>query len=392
MIKIKKISDFNFNSKKDLVRLDLNVPIKNKKILDETRIISSIPTLKEIIRKKGVPVIISHFGRPNGKKNNLFSLKKICASLSKHLKKKIIFCNNCIGIEVKRTLDDVKIGEVVLLENLRFHSGETNNNKNFAKELSKYCDIYINDAFSASHRKHASIDNISKLLPSGIGKNMEKEIFNLNKFLKNPKKPLTAIVGGAKMQNKISLINNLIKRCKYLILGGGVANTFLKSNKFNIGKSIYEKKQLKNAIKIQKKAKENNCFIVLPEDFTILEKGRSKNISIIKLNNLKNHQILDLGSLSTWVISEIINNSKTIVWSGPLGYFEKKPYDRATNKLCSFINSKKNLISIAGGGDTIAAINKNKKINNFSFLSTGGGAFLHWLENYTLPGIEVLKK
>ena len=386
MKKIKKISDFNFNSKKVLVRLDLNVPIKNKKILDETRIISSIPTLKEIIRKKGVPVIISHFGRPNGKKNNLFSLKKICASLSKHLKKKIIFCNNCIGIEVKRTLDDVKIGEVVLLENLRFHSGETNNNKNFAKELSKYCDIYINDAFSASHRKHASIDNISKLLPSGIGKNMEKEIFNLNKLLKKPKKPITAVIGGAKMGNKINLINNLIKKCNYLIIGGGVANTFLKSNKINIGNSIYEETQLKNVAKIEKNAKKNNCKIIYPIDVTISNKN---NINILNLKN--NHQIFDLGKNTMQLIFNIVDISKTIIWSGPLGFFEKKPFDKGTNKLASYINSKKKIISVAGGGDTISALKKNKKFNNFSYLSTGGGAFLSWLEDYSLVGIDVLK-
>ena len=386
MKKIKKISDFNFNSKKVLVRLDLNVPIKNKKILDETRIISSIPTLKEIIRKKGVPVIISHFCRPNGKKNNLFSLKKICASLSKHLKKKIIFCNNCIGIEVKRTLDDVKIGEVVLLENLRFHSGETNNNKNFAKELSKYCDIYINDAFSASHRKHASIDKIAKLLPSGIGKNMEKEIFNLNKLLKKPKKPITAVIGGAKMGNKINLINNLIKKCNYLIIGGGVANTFLKSNKINIGNSIYEETQLKNVAKIEKNAKKNNCKIIYPIDVTISNKN---NINILNLKN--NHQIFDLGKNTMQLIFNIVDISKTIIWSGPLGFFEKKPFDKGTNKLASYINSKKKIISVAGGGDTISALKKNKKFNNFSYLSTGGGAFLSWLEDYSLVGIDVLK-
>ena len=388
MEKIKKISDFNLNSKKVLVRLDLNVPFRNGKISDHTRIISSLPTLKEILKKNGVPVIISHFGRPKGKKNNNFSLKKIVNSLSKHLKKKVIFCKNCVGLEVKNVLENVKIGEIVLLENLRFHTGESSNNSKFAKKLTKYCDIYINDAFSASHRKHASIDKVTKLLPSGMGKNMEKEIVNLNKFLKKPKKPLTAIIGGAKMENKINLINNLLKKCKFLILGGGIANTFLKSNKFNIGKSIYEKKQLKNVIKIQKKAKKNNCKIILPTDLIVSRKQRAVDY----FNVDKNHQILDLGNKSIFIISDIINESKTVIWSGPLGYFEKKPYDNGTNKIASLIDSKKTLISVAGGGDTIAAIKKNKKYKNFTFLSTGGGAFLHWLEKLTLPGVEALKK
>ena len=302
----------------------------------------------------------------------------------------IIFCKNCVGVDVKKVLENVKIGQIVLLENLRFHNGETANNYNFAKKLTKYCDVYINDAFSVSHRKHASVDKVTKLLPSGMGKNMEEEIFKLNKFLKKPKKPLTAIIGGAKMENKIPLIKSLIKKCKYLVLGGGVANTFLKSNKFNIGKSIYEKKQLSNVIKIQKDAIKNNCLIVLPEDLVVLENKTIKEVSISEVK--KNQEIFDLGKVSLWVISEIINKSKTIIWSGPIGYFEEKPFDKGTNKTASLINSKKLLISVAGGGDTIAAIKKNKKINNFSYLSTGGGAFLNWLEKFTLPGIEALKK
>ena len=225
-------------------------------------------------------------------------------------------------------------------------------------------------------------------MPSGMGKNMENEIINLNKYLKKPKKPVTAIIGGSKMDSKIKVINKLIKKCKYLVLGGGVANTFLKSKKIDIGKSIYEKKQINNAIKIQKEAKKHNCKIIFPSDVVISEKN--KNLDINNIN--KNHQILDLGKETLDIIFGVINSSKTVIWSGPIGYFEKKPYDKGTNELANLINSKKTLISIAGGGDTIAAIKKNKKIQNFSFLSTGGGAFLHWIENFTLPGIEALKK
>ena len=388
MSKIKKISDFNLKSKKILLRLDLNVPVKNKKIIDDTRIKASLPTLMEIIKRNGVPIIISHFGRPEGKKEKKFSLKIILKSLSRSIGKKVIFCNNCIGSEVKKIINDAKPSQILLLENLRFHKEETENSSKFAKNLSENCDIFINDAFSASHRKHSSIDKITKFLPSGIGKNMEKEIINLNKYLKKPNLPLTAIVGGAKMSSKINLINSLTKKCKFLILGGGIANTFIKSNNINVGKSIYEKKQLKNAVKIQKKARENKCKIVLPLDVVV--SGKNKTLKISNVNN--NDKILDIGNETILAISKIILMSKTVIWSGPLGYFEKKPFDNGTNKIASLINSKKFLVSVAGGGDTIAAIKKNKKIKNFSFLSTGGGAFLYWLENLTLPGIEVLKK
>ena len=388
MMKIKKISDFNLSLKKVLVRLDLNIPFHNEKILDNTRIKATLPTIKEIIKKNGTPVIISHFGRPKGRKDPKLSLNKISTYLSKELKKKVIFCNSCIGERKKKILETVKPKEVVLLENLRFNIGETKNNTNFAKELSKYCDIFINDAFSASHRKHASINKITKFLPSGIGINMEKEIYNLNKYLRKPKKPLTAIVGGAKMESKINLIRNLVNKCNFLILGGGVANTFLKSNKINIGKSIYEKKQINNALYIQEIAKKNNCEIILPID--VIVSSKLKSINIDKIN--RKDKILDLGNKTLELISIIINNSKTLIWSGPIGYFEKKPYDKGTNKLANLINSKKKIVSIAGGGDTIAALKKNKNIKNFSFLSTGGGAFLEWLEKFTLPGIEILKK
>ena len=388
MSKIKKISDFKLNSKKVLVRLDLNLPIKNSKILDDSRVKAALPTINHIVKKKGIPIIISHFGRPEGKENNKFSLNKIRSCLSRHLKKKVVFCQNCIGPEVKKTLENVSFGQVVLLENLRFHKGETTNNNNFAKKLTKYCDIYINDAFSSSHRKHASIDKVAKLLPSGIGINLEKELYYLNKLLKKPKKPIIAIIGGAKMENKINLLKSLVEKSNYLILGGGVANTFLKSNNINIGKSIFEKNQLANVIKIQKNAKKKNCKIILPVDVVVSEKNR--NIDILKIN--KNHQVFDLGKNTISEILKIINNSRTLVWSGPLGYFEKKPFDKSTNKIATFVNSKKKLVSVAGGGDTLAALKKNKNTKNFSFLSTGGGAFLHWLENFTLPGVDVLKK
>tara|TARA_B100000315_G_scaffold256146_1_gene301368 strand:- start:90 stop:1256 length:1167 start_codon:yes stop_codon:yes gene_type:complete len=387
MLKIKKIRNFNLKSKKILIRVDLNVPTKNGIITDETRIKNIIPSLKKIISNDGLPVIISHLGRPK-KKDSKYSLKKIVKPLSKSLGKKVFFINDCIGINVVNALNKIKPGQILLLENLRFHKEEMMNDITFAKKLSKPFDIYINEAFSASHRNHASIDKITKFLPSGIGINMEKELFNLHKFLHKPRQPLTAIIGGSKMESKIKTINNLIKKCTFLILGGGIANTFLKSKNINIGKSIYEKKQIKNAIDIQKLAKNRGCEIILPVDVVVSNKNKSIDIKDIK----NNYKIFDVGIKTINIIKKKINCSSTVIWSGPLGFFEKKPFDNSTNKISNIINSNKRLISIAGGGDTIAAIKKNKKFKNFTFLSTGGGAFLSWLEKYTLPGIEVLKK
>ena len=387
MLKIKKISNFKLKSKKILIRVDLNVPIKNGTITDDTRIKNIIPSLKKIINNGGLPIMISHLGRPKNK-NNKYSLKKIVKPLSKILGKKVLFINDCIGINVVNALNKIKPGQILLLENLRFHKEEMMNDITFAKKLSKPFDIYINEAFSASHRNHASIDKITKFLPSGIGINMEKELFNLHKFLHKPRQPLTAIIGGSKMESKIKTINNLIKKCTFLILGGGIANTFLKSKNINIGKSIYEKKQIKNAIDIQKLAKNRGCEIILPVDVVVSNKNKSIDIKDIK----NNYKIFDVGIKTINIIKKKINCSSTVIWSGPLGFFEKKPFDNSTNKISNIINSNKRLISIAGGGDTIAAIKKNKKFKNFTFLSTGGGAFLSWLEKYTLPGIEVLKK
>ena len=388
MTNIKKISDFNFKSKKVLVRVDLNVPIKNGIVADATRIKAILPTLNQISRKGGICIIISHFGKPKGKKIGMYSLKKIVKPLSKYLGKKVFFCHYCYGNKVIQIINKLKPGEYLLLENLRFHKEETENNKNFAKKLSKFSDIYINDAFSVSHRMHASIDQITKFLPSGIGINMKNEINNLEKYLLRPKKPTMAIIGGAKMENKINVLKKLLTKCNFLVLGGGIANTFLKANKINIGNSLYEKKQINNAKIIINKAKRHNCEIVLPIDVVLSNKNKMVGVEEIQ----KNEKIFDIGKKTLQIIFKKLNKSKTVLWSGPLGLFEKKPYDKSTNELAKLINSKgKKIISIAGGGDTIAAIKKNKQFKNFTFLSTGGGAFLKWLENFNLLGIESLK-
>mgnify|MGYP000383217120 FL=1 len=318
----------------------------------------------------------------------MYSLKKIVKPLSKYLGKKVFFCHYCYGNKVIQIINKLKPGEYLLLENLRFHKEETENNKNFAKKLSKFSDIYINDAFSVSHRMHASIDQITKFLPSGIGINMKNEINNLEKYLLRPKKPTMAIIGGAKMENKINVLKKLLTKCNFLVLGGGVANTFLKAKKINIGNSLYQKKQINNAKIIINKAKKHSCEIILPIDVVLSNKNKMVGVEEIQ----KNEKIFDIGKKTLQIIFKKLNKSKTVLWSGPLGLFEKKPYDKSTNELAKLINSKgKKIISIAGGGDTIAAIKKNKQFKNFTFLSTGGGAFLKWLENFNLLGIESLK-
>ena len=389
MSNFKNISKFNFSSKRVLVRVDLNVPFGKHGVADTTRIKAIIPTLKEISKQGGIPIIISHFGRPKGKKNLKYSLKKLVKPLSKYLSRKVVFCKDCIGEEVKKKLKKIKSGEYLLLENLRFHKEEMNNDRKFAKKLSEFSDIFINDAFSVSHRTHASINAITKFLPSGVGKNMENELNHLEKYLLKIKKPVIAIIGGAKIETKINVLKKLISKCNFLVLGGGIANTFLKAKKINIGNSLHEKNQINNAKNIINKAKKNDCEIILPIDAMVEKKN--KVIDIKKIKN--NEKIFDIGKATLQLITDRLDKSKTVIWSGPLGVFEKKPYDKSTNEIAKLINARGNkIISIAGGGDTIAAIKKNKKFKNFSFLSTGGGAFLKWLENFNLPEIERLKK
>ena len=383
--------------KRVLVRVDLNIPKCGEQVEDASRIEAIVPTIKRLFQKKAKIIILSHLGRPKqGTKNNL-SLSSIIPELSKHLSfAKIIFCKDCIGTAVSQTIQRSQPNEIILLENLRFHDGEEKNDQTFARLLSKNGDIYVNDAFSVSHRQHASVVGITKHLPAFAGLSLKRELHHLDKILKKPKKPSLGIIGGSKISTKIGVIKGLTKKLDYLIIGGGMANTFIFNQGIRIGKSLYEKNTEKITSMINNTAKKNNCEILLPIDFivttTITKNGLVKRAH---LNNIPDqHIIADIGPKTIKIFAEKIKNSKTILWNGPLGIFEIEPFNKGTYSLAKKVaklTKENKMESIAGGGDTISAIIKAGVAKSFTYTSLAGGAFLEWLEGKELPGIKALR-
>ena len=392
---IKKLNDYNIANKKILVRADLNVPIENGNISDNSRLISAIPTIKTIQSLGGITILISHFGRPDGLHKEEFSLKQVVPELEKLLNFPVKFSSELIGINVLKKIDKLIAGEILLLENTRFFVEEEMNDESFSKELSKLGDIFCNDAFSSSHRAHASTVGVSKLLPNCAGHLMKKEIDTLENVLKKPQKPLTAVVGGAKISTKLNLLLNLIKKVDYLVIGGGMANTFLFSNGLEIGKSLCEKKLKETAQRIILEANKNKCKIILPHDVVVAsEFAANANFSIKNVRDIDNSDmILDIGPSTCDKINEIFSISKTLIWNGPMGAFELKPFDKGTinTSICaSKLTRNGKLISVAGGGDTVSALKKSKADKDFTYISLAGGAFLEWMEGKNLPGVECL--
>jgi len=394
---MKTINNFEIKEKKLLIRADLNVPVTNGKIADLSRIIAIKSSIHKMIKNKNKIFLISHFGRPKGKYNKKYSLRFICKTLADELGiEKIKFVDSYDKNKITEIQNNLKFGEVCLFENVRFNEGEEINDLNFAKKLSECFDIYINDAFSASHRNHASIVGITNYLPSVAGDHMIKEIKYLNLHLKKPKKPNTAIIGGSKISTKIKLLNNLIEHFDNIILGGAMANNFLKAKNLSIGKSLIENKLIDEASKILTKAKNFDCNFVLPMDVVCSSNiSDLENIVHCKVENiLPDRMILDIGNQSIEKIKKILLKSKMILWNGPLGAFEFEPFDNATKEVVNTINqnSKKiNFTTIAGGGDTISAIKMFKGESAFSYISNAGGAFLEWLEGKESPGVKALK-
>ena len=393
---LKNILYENLKDKRVFIRADLNVPFKRGVIQDFTRI-NNIKKIVDFISFKGGKIILaSHLGRPNGKKIKEFSIQQIIKPLSEILKKKIVFIPDCIGKDVENAKKEQLQEEIILLENLRFYKQEENNDSEFSLKLSMNCDFYVNEAFSCSHRKHASIYGITKLIPSFAGLNLISEINLLSKALENPKKPIVAIIGGSKISTKLPLIKNLIKKIDIIIIGGAMANTFLISLGNNIGRSLYEKDLINTSIELLNLSKLNNCKIVLPIDGLtakkLSENQTVKNTPIEKINH--DEMILDIGKKSISMIKEIIKDAKSIIWNGPLGAFETKPFDKSTVAISKFIAKRtkyNSLHSIAGGGDTLSALNLLNLRKEMTLTSSGGGAFLEFLEGRSLPGIEVLK-
>ena len=389
------ISDQNLilQGKKVLLRVDLNVPMKNGAITETSRIEKILPTIKLLIEKKAKIILLSHIGRPKGKVVSEMSLEPISKKLSQYLNKEVLFNKNKINENTISEINKVSNGSIMMLENIRFNEGEETNDKEFSKKISTLGDIYVNDAFSCSHRAHASIDGITKYLPSYFGLQITEEINALKKITSEIKNPITLIIGGSKISTKIKIIKNLIKKFDNIIIVGGMANTMLKHTGSNIGKSIYER-SCENLIKeILEKSKLHNCQINCPIDVVVAKNldgpGKNKDIKKIEEDDI----ILDIGSKTILSIKEIINNSNTVLWNGPAGYFENPNFENGTKKILEIIkekNTKNKIFSVAGGGETVAAINKFNNLNSFTFVSTAGGAFLEFLEGKTLPGIKAL--
>ncbi len=381
------------NGKKILLRLDLNVPLINGKITDSTRIDKILPTLKFLIKENSKIIILSHVGRPKGKVVNELSLKPICEYLGNKLDQNVkLITKNINEINNKdlfKSIDE----QVIMLENIRFYLEEEKNDHNFAKHLASLADIYVNDAFSCSHRAHASIHEISNFLPSYSGLQFDLEVSALTKITSEIKKPITCIIGGSKISTKINIIKNLIPKFDNIIILGGMANNIIKYLGHNIGKSLQEEKSDLIIKEIFSLSKKKNCRIVFPED-VVVAKDVSGNPQIKELNEISSDEmILDIGPKTIKIVNNLIDKSNTILWNGPAGYFENPSFANGSIKIAKKIieNNKSNKIySVAGGGDTVSLLNSLNAINNFNFVSTAGGAFLEYLEGKELPGIKAL--
>ena len=377
--------NLNLIKKNVLLRVDLNVPKINNKLSDDSKIIVIKDTLKDLVNKNNKIFLFSHFGRPKAKKDLKYSLKFLTKILKKYfVKTKITFLDSCVDQKISKKISFMKFGEICLLENVRFHKGEKNNTKNFSKKLSKNFDIYINDAFSASHRSHASIVGVTKFLPSYAGLLFEREFTALTNFINNPKKPSMAIIGGSKVSTKILLLKNLVNHLDYLIIAGGMANTFLAAKNYDVGKSFVEKDFFKEVKKIERNAKKSGCKLILPIDVITSSKLiNAKDVKKSDINRVeKNKIIYDIGNKSCEKLTRIFSKVKTVLWNGPLGAFEYKPFNSSTTVVAKFLskNIKKYGINvIVGGGDTNASLKNLNVINKCSYVSTSGGAFLEFL-------------
>ena len=381
----------NIENKNIILRLDLNVPIVNGKITDTNRIDKVLPTLNYLIKKKAKIIIISHVGRPNGKIVKELSLEPVSLCIKNKIKKEVaLLKENIFSLKKKDIFKGTK-NEVVLLENIRFYSEEEANDDKFSEKLASFGEIYVNDAFSCSHRNHASVTNITKYIPSYSGIQINAEVNALNKITSEIKKPITCIIGGSKISSKINIIKNLIPRFNNIIIVGAMANNIFKHKGLNIGKSIYEK-NIGNIIEeIFSYAENNKCKIFFPKDVKVGKKLNDKSVNK-ELKDIKDNDIiLDVGPKTLIEIKQTIDSSSTILWNGPLGYFENKNFSFGSTEIAKYIANKGNKIySVVGGGDTVAVINSLNMKNKFNFVSTAGGAFLEYLEGKDLPGIKAL--
>ncbi|GAB4360055.1 MAG: phosphoglycerate kinase [Oricola sp.] len=381
--------------KRVLVRVDLNVPMADGVVTDRTRIRRVVPTISELSNRGARVILLAHFGRPKGQVVPDMSLRPVAPALEEELDHRVDFAADCIGEEAKREIGEMADGDIVLLENTRFHAGEEKNDPELARAIAANGDIYVNDAFSAAHRAHASTEGIARILPAYAGRTMQAELEALEKGLGNPNKPVVAIVGGAKVSTKIDLLQNLVKKVDALVIGGGMANTFLAARGVDVGKSLCEHELAATASAIQKEADAAGCAIVLPVDAVVARefKAGADNETVDVAAVPADAMILDVGPATVTLVNNWIEKAETLVWNGPLGAFEIAPFDAATVAAAKFAAAETaagRLVSVAGGGDTVAALNHAGVADQFTYVSTAGGAFLEWMEGKELPGVTAL--
>ena len=390
---MKTINDLDLRGKRVLIRVDFNVPMdENGTITDDIRLRTALPTIQHVINNNGRTVLCSHLGRPKGERIKKFSLAPVAAYLSQLLDKEVKLASDCIGTEVEEMVNILENGGVLLLENLRFHSAETENDETFAQQLAKLADVYINDAFAVSHRAHASVVGVAEHVEvKGAGFQLQREMNYFRRSMEDPIRPLVALVGGAKVSSKLGALKNMLDKVDSMIIGGAMANTFLKSMGVNVGASKVEDDLLETAKQFIDKAEEKRVKLYFPMDFVVADSFSPdaviKNVTFRDIP--KNWMALDIGPASTLLFQEALADARTIVWNGPMGAFEIDAFARGTMAMCSAVASS-HALSITGGGDSNAAVKKSGEAENISYMSTGGGAFLMLMEGKTLPGVDAL--
>jgi phosphoglycerate kinase len=397
MAGFRTLDDADVAGKRVLVRVDLNVPTKDGEVTDATRIERVAPTIAELSGKGAKVILLAHFGRPKGEPNAEFSLAPIAKATSTVLGEPVAFAPDCIGDAAASAIAAMKDGDVLLLENTRFYKGEEKNDPDFVKALAANGDLYVNDAFSAAHRAHASTEGLARVLPAYAGRTMQAELEALEKGLGKPVKPVVAIVGGAKVSTKIDLLTNLVKKVDALVIGGGMANTFLAARGTDVGKSLCEHDLAPTAKQIMIEAASAGCAIVLPSDAVVAKEFKANAANeVVAVDAVPaDGMILDVGPKTVETINHWIGRAATLVWNGPLGAFEIAPFDAATVAAAKFAAAQTRdgkLVSVAGGGDTVAALNHAAVADDFTYVSTAGGAFLEWMEGKELPGVVALSR
>ena len=395
MNSFRTIDGLDVRGKRVLVRADLNVPMADGKVTDATRIARQSPTIRELAEKGARVIVLSHFDRPKGKVVPSMSLKPLAEPLAKAIGRPVAFAADCIGAVAEVAVAKLKDGEVLLLENTRFHAGEEKNDPEMARALAALADIYVNDAFSAAHRAHASTEGVAHLLPNAAGRSMQAELTHLDKALGNPQRPVLAVVGGAKVSTKIDLLQNLVGRVETLVIGGAMANTFLAAEGIAIGKSLYEPDHLETARKVIHQAGESGTALLLPVDVVVAKEFRADapHRTVAAGAIAADEMVLDVGPQTVAAFEKRLAATRTLVWNGPFGAFEIAPFDTGTVAVAhraAALTKSGLLVSIAGGGDTVSALNHAGSADDFTYISTAGGAFLEWMEGLELPGVEAL--